>query len=311
MNKLKWAIFWVVVWDALWVPYEFMDSEEILEMWDIKMRSWWSWSQPIGTWSDDSSMTLCLLESLSNWYDLKDIADKFIKWKKWEIWNANDYVFDIGFTTSNSINNLIRIFEEQDFECLKYLKNEASINSNGNGSLMRILPLLWEIRWKDIKEQFCLVWEVSALTHPHIISAISCLIYLKIWEKILEWEDKIRSYLDTKQEVKNFLKSENIEKSFINEFDNILEQNIFEINKNDLVSSWYVVKTLEVSLYCFLKYDNYEQILKEVIKFWWDTDTAWAVSWWIAWLYYWFKNIPLKWLNKIKKYSEIEKLITK
>ncbi len=309
-EKLKWAIFWVVTWDALWVPYEFKSAEEIAEIWEIKMIDGGSWSQPIWAWSDDSSLTLCLLESLANWYNLKDIAEKFILWKNNKIWNASDYVFDMWLNTSRWIDDLIRIFEEGDFECLKYLKNDENIYSNGNGSLMRILPLLWEIRWKSLKQQFEQIHEVSALTHPHTISAIACFIYLKIGEKILEWKEKNEAYQETRKEVKEFIVSKKINPEFREEFANILDEDIKTIHKKSLISSWYVVKSLEVVLYCFLKYDSYKDIVIESIKFWWDTDTAAAIWWGLAGLYYGFENIPKEWLQKIRKYNEIEKCIS-
>lgn len=149
------------------------------------MISGWTWWKEKWTWSDDSSLALCIIDWLLNWYNLKNIAQKFIDWKMKKIWNADWYIFDIWFTTSNSINILIKIFEEKYFDCLKYLKNEANIKSNWNCWLMRILPILWCIKWKNIKEQFEAIWLISALTHHHIISAI-----IKFAEYLLIWEEK-------------------------------------------------------------------------------------------------------------------------
>lgn len=308
MDRLKWGIFWVVVWDALWVPYEFMEDYQIEErFWEIEMISWWSWKKEKWTWSDDTSLTLCTIDGLLQGYNLKNIAEKFIEWKTLKIWNADHYIFDIWLRTSEWINTLIKIFEEWDFDCLYFLKNEADISSNWNWALMRILPILWVLKWENIKKQFDLIWQVWALTHPHIISAISCLIYIKFAEYLFLWEEKFEAFLKTKNDIKKFLKDEEIEKEIIEIFDDILEKNILE--KENLISSWYVVNSLEVSIFCFLKYNSFEEILKNIIKFWWDTDTAAAICWWISWIYYWYEKIPEKWLKHIKRKQDIENLI--
>ncbi len=67
-----------------------------------------SWNQPKGTWSDDSSLTLCLAEELSKEYDLEKIGQSFVKWVKDGHWTAHGRLFDIGGTTRHSIARLIK-----------------------------------------------------------------------------------------------------------------------------------------------------------------------------------------------------------
>lgn len=81
----------------------------------------------------------------------KRIAKEIVLWKTQNKWTANWYIFDIWITTREWINTLIEILESEDYECLNYMKNEANESSNGNWGLMRILPLIFYIKWKDIK----------------------------------------------------------------------------------------------------------------------------------------------------------------
>jgi len=118
------------------------------------MIGYGTYNQPPGTWSDDSSLTLCLAESLVSGYDLKDISMKFIKWKNEAYWSARGQVFDIGNTTSKAITRLKAIIESHELEELKLQKYYGNEYDNGNGSLMRIMPLLFYVKSKPIKEQF-------------------------------------------------------------------------------------------------------------------------------------------------------------
>ena len=128
-EKIKNSILGAVVGDAMGVPYEFMPKNKIRfkdEMIEDKRRY-----LPSGTWSDDSSMIFCTMESIiKNGQDVKNVGDEFIKWYDEGYWTPYGRVFDIGGTTSESIESM---------------KNGIYINglgddNSGNGSLMRILP---------------------------------------------------------------------------------------------------------------------------------------------------------------------------
>ena len=74
------GIFGVAVGDALGVPVEFESRETLHDHPVVDMRSFGTFHQPAGTWSDDTSMTLCMLDSLSKGLDYNDIMEKFQSW---------------------------------------------------------------------------------------------------------------------------------------------------------------------------------------------------------------------------------------
>lgn len=176
-NKAIDALLGIAVGDALGVPFEFSSREKMKAHPVADMVGYGTYNQPAGTWSDDSSLTFCLAQSLADGYDLKDIALKFINWKNENLWTAHGEVFDIGITTATSIGRLERIINNNELNELKILKYSGDEYENGNGSLMRILPLVFYIHGKPIQEQFEIVWEISALTHRHIRAAMSCMIF--------------------------------------------------------------------------------------------------------------------------------------
>ena len=81
-NKILSAIMASCVADALGVPLEFKSREQLKRNPVVDMRSYDTYNQSAGTWSDDTKMTLCALDSLSKGLDYKDIMDKFLSWYK-------------------------------------------------------------------------------------------------------------------------------------------------------------------------------------------------------------------------------------
>ena len=131
--NIKSCFLGLAIGDGLGVPVEFRDRSFLKDFPVKEMLGYGSWNQPPGTWSDDSSLTFCLAESLVNGYSLHDIGKKFVAWYKEGYWGAHHKLFDIGGTTRASIER-ISAGENPLFS------GEPDESSNGNGALMRITP---------------------------------------------------------------------------------------------------------------------------------------------------------------------------
>jgi ADP-ribosylglycohydrolase len=97
------------------------------------MMAYGTQNQPLGTWSDDSSLPLCLAEALTKEFDLQNIGNNFISWLKNNYWTALGNIFDVGNATRHAFEQLRRGVQPE---------LAGGTSDNGNGSLMRILPLL-------------------------------------------------------------------------------------------------------------------------------------------------------------------------
>jgi ADP-ribosylglycohydrolase len=95
-DKVLGGLFGLCIGDILDVPLEFISREELKRNPVKDMIGYGTHNQPIGTWSDDSSLTFCLAESLCNGFNLYDIADKFVKWLCEGYWTPYGEVFDVG-----------------------------------------------------------------------------------------------------------------------------------------------------------------------------------------------------------------------
>lgn len=304
-NKVVDALLGVAIGDAVGVPFEF-SSRAIMKADPAKgMIGYGTYNLPKGTWSDDSSLTFCLAESLIKGYDLKDISENFIKWKNEAYWSARGRVFDIGMTTSKAISRLSQLIKDDDLGELKKQKYYGDELDNGNGSLMRIMPLLFYIKGRSIKAQFEIIWEISALTHRHIRAAMSCLIYLKLAEKLLEQKDKVIAYSEMREEILNFWEAIQFADNEREHFKKVIQKDIRATKIEDLKSGGYVIEVLESSIWFFLNKNSYEETILSIINIGHDTDTSAAIAGGLAGIYYGQKGIPEDWVTSIARLEDI------
>lgn len=308
-NEVISVLFGVAVGDAVGVPYEFSSREKMQEHPATDMIGYGTYNLPPGTWSDDSSLTFCLAESLIEDFNLINISQKFINWRDKAYWTADNHVFDIGITTNKAISELQQILSMEKAEVkLENLRETATEYDNGNGSLMRIIPLLFQINNVDIHQQFDIIWKVSALTHKHIRAAMSCMIYLKLAEYILNGSNKEDSYQKTREVITKFWTEINFPLTEQKHFERLIQHDIRSVHKDDLKSGGYVIEVLESSFWFFLNNENYKNTILSIINIGHDTDTSAAIAGGLAGLYYGVDDIPENWLKQIVRYNDIKDL---
>lgn len=305
-NLAKSILFGVAIGDALGVPVEFLSREQLNQNPVTDMLEYGTYNQPRGTWSDDSSLTFCTAESLLNGYNLADMAERFCRWREKAYWTAYNEVFDIGITTNVSLSRIRRILDRNELDKLQQLACNDDPTQNGNGSLMRIMPLLLHIKGMPIEEQFRIISEVSSLTHPHIRSAYACLIYLRFAEKILKEQDKHVAFHQTQQDMAAFFAKINIDPSEAIHFNRVLNQDISSFTENEISSTGYVIHSLEAALWCFLTTNNYAECVLKAVNLGNDTDTIAAIAGGLAGIHFGFEAIPQQWINALARKTDIE-----
>lgn len=300
-EKTKSALFGVAVGDALGVPVEFKNRQTISKNPVTDMIGYGTYNLPAGTWSDDSSLTFCLAEALTQDFDLNIIGQNFVKWTRENYWTPYGYIFDIGIGTSRAISRLAKGEKPE-------LAGGFEETDNGNGSLMRILPLLFYLLDKPINERYDITKNVSSITHGHIRSVIACFYYLEFAQHILSGKDKFEVYKHLQTEIPNHLTGLTIHPTEIEKFDRLLNGDIAALDENEIQSSGYVLHTLEASIWCLLTTDSYHEAVLKAVNLGSDTDTTGAVTGGLAGLLYGIGNIPEKWLQQIARYDDIENL---
>ncbi|PWB87958.1 ADP-ribosyl-[dinitrogen reductase] glycohydrolase [Methanobrevibacter thaueri] len=287
--KVKDGIVGLIVGDALGVPVEFKSGYDLSQNPITKMEGYGTYNQPAGTWSDDSAMTLATMHSIvqKQGIDYEDIMDKFVAWYSEAKYMQGNSTFDCGVTTSSAISRYVG----QNTPALESgCKGERD---NGNGSLMRVLPLAYV---KDIDYET--IENVSGLTHAHPRSKIACVLYVEMAKSMLEnsgWTmeehifsacDKIKEYYKDSPELKHF-------------------ERIFNNDLEIVSGKGYVISTFEVVVRCLLITENYADAVLEAVNIGIDTDTNAAICGGLAGIYYGFDSIPVDWVNEIDRIDEV------
>ncbi|MEH2139155.1 ADP-ribosylglycohydrolase family protein [Nostoc sp.] len=285
------------VGDALGVPVEFTSRAERVKSPVTTMQGYGTWNQPPGTWSDDSSLSFCLAECLCRGYSLDAIANSFWRWYKEAYWTPRGDVFDIGQTTHTAIMRLKQ-------GVVPHQAGGKVENSNGNGSLMRILPMAYCHRNLTLGELLARVHDVSAITHAHARSQMACGIYISIAVALLEGADPQTAYLQALQDIQTIYSV----REFLLEkphFGRIFSGEIAKLPVEEINSGGYVIDTLESSLWCLLNSSSYSEAVLKAVNLGGDADTTAAVTGGLAGIYYGVENIPQKWMNQIARRQDI------
>jgi ADP-ribosyl-[dinitrogen reductase] hydrolase len=301
LEKIKSTLFGVAVGDALGVPHEFSSAQVLRENPVTDMVGYGTYDLPPGTWSDDSSLTFCLAESLCSGFNTDHMGELFVRWYYQDYWTATGHVFDIGIGTRNALYK-IKNGTKAEFA------GGQDEKDNGNGSLMRILPLVFAIQNLPIEERFGRTRQVSAITHGHIRAVMACFYYLEFAKQLIEGKSKFDIYKDLQISIPSFFEKIGIAGSEIAYFDRLLKANIADLPFTEIRSGGYVIETIEASIWCLLTTDNYKDAVLKAVNLGHDTDTTAAITGGLAGLLYGFDEIPEEWVEKLARVWEIEQL---
>src|SRR5690606_28642050 len=213
---------------------------------------------------------------------------KFIAWKNDGYNTPHGYMFDIGGTTRASIGRM-------EDGVAPELCGFSGESDNGNGSLMRILPLLALTKDLPLEERFELTKKVSSMTHSHIRSVLACHYYLEFAKKLIEEKPPKQAYLEMQSEFSDFLEQKQISPNETAKFNRILNGTISALDENEIQSSGYVIHSLEASLWCLLTTKNYKEAVLKSVNLGSDTDTTAAITGGLAVLVYGENSIPEEW----------------
>ena len=298
--KVKDGIIGHAIGDAMGVPVEFYKRDELSANPVTTMLGYGSHDVPAGSWSDDTSMEIATIASIVNkkGLDYEDMMMNFYEWLKDGLFTPYGEVFDAGRPCIQAIINFSKGYEWR----------ECGLNdkmSNGNGSLMRMLPLAYYCYYKkaSLEEIYEIVKNASSLTHAHEISILGCYIYVNYVLFLLDEEDKFTAYHKLKNIDYSKFTSESLA-SYIN----ILEKDISKFPVTSISSCGYIIDTLEASLWTILNTTNFEESIIQAINLGEDTDTIGAITGSMSGIIYGYDTIPKSWLNKLAKRKDLENL---
>ncbi len=299
-NKIKAVVLGHAVADALGVPVEFCEREALDQKPVTDMMGYGTYPYPEGCWSDDTSMSLAALDSLADGkVDFDDVMIRFGKWYYNDAYTPTGKMFDVGNTCSDAIEHYFKDHKSIE-EC-----GLVGERANGNGSLMRIHPfslLAWcknqtETEWEPMIEK------ASALTHAHERSKLACKIYTLVLFHLLDAPGKEALKLALHEADCLYQSS-----SEYGQYKRIFDSDFAHMARAQIVSSGYVVDTLEAALWCLFTTDSYRDCVLKAVNLGDDTDTVAAVAGGLAGALYGYNAIPQEWLHALKRRADIEEM---
>jgi ADP-ribosylglycohydrolase len=292
------AVWGFIVGDALGVPVEFRSRESLDADPVLGLRGHGTYDQPLGTWSDDSSLTLATMDALSrSGLDYQAISLAFQDWLFSAAYTPHGVVFDVGMTTSRALE-AARAGQGWDSSgCSRE-------NDNGNGSLMRSLPIaLWTLSL-SASERAAAASSASGITHAHGRSRSCCVLYNEIIRRLVLGDGLLTALDQAVQTTKAQADSIGYEAPF----SCFNARGLTELPRASTRSTGYVIDTLHAALWCTATSKSYSTAVLKAVNLGSDTDTVAAVTGSIAGLV--FNDVPEDWIGSIVGRQQIGEAIS-
>ena len=278
-----------IIGDALGVPVEFTARNAGV----TDMIGYGTYNMPPGTWSDDTSLTMCLIENLIAEKDETDVMNRFVAYQDQGYWTPYGEMFDIGIATADAISRF-----KQGVPAVQCGGNTEY--DNGNGALMRIAPLVFSLSQEtDFQTRKKEIERVAHVPHRHPRSTLGTIMYVEFLMNMYDKHSPLDSLKIAVNTCHEELAAEDHYKNEFGAYERIFSLSLLEADRDDIRSDGYVVHSLEAALWCFFKHQTFEDAVLEAVNLGSDTDTIAFITGTMAGMYYGMDNIPHKWVKAL------------
>lgn len=303
-SRIRHAFFGLAVCDALGAPLEFKPRRWNPNKYTTDMLPNPNFDLPEGHFTDDTSMALCLAQSLIDAGGKDDPVDQAKRYVRWMddgyMSSVSGYAFDIGIQTRLALQYWRKQPEISTLEFVQKKFNEE--RRCGNGSLMRVLPCALVARSEA--EAVDLSRRSSEVTHPHQRCSDACSLYSSLVYHALRGSSKTKLLQHLRENLKSDAIDPDIHLRLI-EYEEVLD--FKKKPRSEISSSGYVLDSLEAALWAFFTTDKFEEGAIEVVNLGDDADTVGAIYGGLAGAFYGNEScIPDRWLSKMKQIKLVE-----
>lgn len=287
-DKLQGMLMGLAIGDALGMPVEFKTRGRFEEV--MSYREGGPFNLPAGYWTDDTSMALCLADSIieKGGYDSFDVMDKYTAWVSKGYRSSTGKCFDVGNQVSKAINRYAQNPNVQ-------WKEEDYVKAAGNGCVMRLAPVVIAAVASNKNvysiERYGMI--SARETHlSHVAEQATGLFASFLYIAVIDFDakEKIRSIIDNapnNDEIRNAWK------------------NVFEKSIEAIKPTGYVVDTIEAALWAFFTTDSFKDAVLKAVNLGGDSDTIGAVCGQLAGAHYGLSGIPKEWIDRLFQHEEL------
>ncbi|CAE6446158.1 unnamed protein product [Rhizoctonia solani] len=313
-SRIRGSLWGLAVGDALGAPYEFRRRGGYVPSKDMVICKRFSHEGkplPAGSWTDDTSMQLCLAVSLSSTegkLDWVDAASRWVKWWKEGYMSVTGKCFDMGISTRQALSSYSELLNPEATRPTHTPNMNPDIKSSGNGSLMRLSPVP-----AALHQNPSLAIETASLqskiTHASPLCVDSCVLataymigfYHAEANTPKERKEAVLSPDFTPFSDGTPIPLESAELIDLHKSHSYKGRDVASVN-----TSGYVLATLEAALWALWQSDTFEEGLLLLLPLGSDVDTVGAVYGEIAGACYGYDEIPTRWLGALQKQDILE-----
>lgn len=250
-----------------------------------------------GQWTDDTSMALCLAESLirQQGFDAADQMRRYTNWYKVGYMSSTGECFDIGGATRSALERFVRTGEPYS--------GSSDPMTAGNGSIMRLAPVAMAYAHQPA-EAVRYAGLSSRTTHAALESVEACEVLAAIVVAGLRGADK--ATMLSPETMKRWRTEPGL--SFSPAIEEVVSGSYQRKEPPEIQGSGYVVRSLEAALWAFYKSSSFAEGALLAVNLGDDADTTGAVYGQIAGAYYGQSDIPAHWQDKLAMKEDFERL---
>lgn len=301
IRRSKGSLLGLAIGDAVGTTLEFKVKDSYEHIKD--MVGGGPFNLEVGEWTDDTSMALCLADSLIEMerHHPCDQLERYIKWRDEGYNSVNGYCFDIGMTVDYALDEYIKTGEDYP--------GSRNPKSAGNGGIMRLAPtVIFHSTSKGFKRNY--MKKMSALSSRTTHGCPSCMESAEMYALAI---DATLAGLENKMDVIHLLINE-YPLSGVDEDKNPeifklrskIEDLLGEVSRDQIFGKGYVINSLQAALWCFLNSDSFREGVLLAANLGDDADTTAAIYGQIGGAFYGVDGLPSDWLEKIKWRDIIE-----
>ncbi|HVA87206.1 MAG TPA: ADP-ribosylglycohydrolase family protein [Candidatus Saccharimonadales bacterium] len=295
-SRLAGGVWGHLVGDAIGVPYEFKKASEIRS---VRFGAVGTHRQPPGTWSDDGALMLATLDSLLSFgFDPQDQGRRYLDWFDRAAYTPNgDGKFDFGHTTDVAIGQLLNGVDAVD-------AGGRDESDNGNGSLMRILPIALmgrDLPRDDLVQQ---AEASSRITHAHAWSQVACALYVVLAQQLLDGAQPASLMDDTVRLLRQDFEITWPRPESAAAFRRVLAHQERE-------GRGFVIDSLWSAWDAFVGATSYEDTITRAIHYGNDTDTTACIAGGLAGIHWGIEGIPRLWLDGMRGHDIADPLVAR
>ena len=294
-DRFRGALLGLAVGDAVGMPFEFRAPGTFEPV--IDMVGGGSFGLPAGKWTDDTSMALCLADSLleTRGFDPLDQITRYVRWWRSGYRSSTGECFDIGNTTVDSLARFERSGDPWS--------GSTDSHASGNGSIMRLAPVAMAYSG-DGPTAVGMSGDSSRTTHGSEEAVDACRYFGGLIASALSGASKDQILAGEPQRPASG--AANVDMDSLSPNIREIAEGSFKVRQPpEIVGSGYVVRSLEAALWAFHSTEDFESGCLAAVNLGDDADTTAAVYGQIAGAYYGASGIPERWLEKLHARDEI------